>query len=109
MRIQPDPAAALSQAVAALIHRAIRYVEEFNQDGTPRAYVTAVHEFRKALRRARGLVALARPVCESDRHAHVSALLREAFQSTGALRDSAGRMALLDELDQSVARPCATY
>ena len=103
LRIQPDPAAALSQAVAALIQRALRYVEMVDQDGTLRGHVTAVHEFRKVLRRARGIVALARPVCEPEHHAHSSALLREAFRSTGALRDSAVRLTLLDELDQPAA------
>ena len=100
-RIQPDPAAALSQAVAALIQRALRYADEVHNEGSPRGYVIAVHEFRKALRRARGIVALARPVCEPERHLQVSALLREAFRSTGALRDSAVRLKLLEELDRT--------
>lgn len=102
-RIQPDPAAAVSQAVAALIQRALKHADGMNSDNSPRRDVTAVHEFRKSLRRARGIVAFAAPVCEPTSHAHVSTLLRAAFRSTGALRDSAVRLTLLDELHRSAS------
>ena len=98
---RPDPATALNRAVAELIERALRYADDVHKDGSSRGYVTAVHEFRKALRRARGIVALARPVCVPEGHLHVSVLLREAFRSTGALRDSAVRLKLLEELDRT--------
>ena len=103
LRIQPDPAAALSQAVATLLQRALRHADEVQQDVAPRGAVTAVHEFRKALRRARGIVAFVRPICAPERHAHVSTLLRRAFRSTGALRDSAVRLTLLEKLHQAAA------
>lgn len=103
VRIQPDPAAALSQAVAALIQSALRYADQAHQDVSSRGDVTAVHEFRKALRRARGIVAFSRPVCAPEHHAQVSAVLRGAFRSTGALRDSTVRLTLLDTLHQAAA------
>ncbi len=103
VRIQPDPAAALSQAVATLLQCALRHADDVQQDVSPRGAVTAVHEFRKALRRARGIVAFARPICAPERHAYVATLLRGAFRSTGALRDSAVRLTLLEKLQQAAA------
>jgi CHAD domain-containing protein len=103
VRIQPDPAAALSQAVATLLQRALRHADEVHQDISPRGYVTAVHEFRKALRRARGIVAFARPICAPEPYAHVSTMLRGAFRSTGALRDSTVRLTLLEQLHRVAA------
>ncbi|MFN7964128.1 MAG: CHAD domain-containing protein [Acidobacteriota bacterium] len=97
-RIQPDPAAALSNAVATLIQRASKHADQLHRDD-----VAAVHEFRKAVRRARGLVSFARDLCEPAGHAEVAAILREAFRSTGALRDSAVRLELLDELHHAAA------
>ena len=98
VRIQPDPAAALSQAVATSVQRALRHAREAQEDGLSRCDVTAVHEFRKALRRARGIVGFARPLCTPETYAQASALLRAAFRSTGALRDSAVGLKLLDGL-----------
>lgn len=103
VRIQLDPATAISQAVAALIQRAIKHADGMHRDDSLRRDVTAVHEFRKSLRRARGLVAFAAPICEPAAHADVSTMLRTAFRSTGVLRDAAVRLTLLDELHGSAS------
>ena len=85
------------------IQGALRHARDAQADRSSRDDATAVHEFRKALRRARGILAFARPLCATASYAEATVLLRGAFRSTGALRDSAVSLQLLDRLQESAA------
>ena len=60
--------------------------------------VTAVHEFRKATRRARSLVKLMEPLLPEETAEHLGRALKKAVKPTSRLRDDDVLLPLLDEL-----------
>lgn len=89
----PNLAAALQRSFAQILRRAVAELDALGEDP-----VGAVHEFRKGVRRVRGLVVLARPWCESQRHEALRRSLQRAFRRTGGLRDGAVRIETLQRL-----------
>ena len=65
--------------------------------------VYAVHEFRKALRRARAVVRLARPVLGDASYLELVHPLRDALRGTSPLRDAAVLLQTLDSLPERAA------
>jgi CHAD domain-containing protein len=71
--------------------------------------VRAVHEYRKALRRARAVVRLARPVLGDECYRALVHDLRMALRGTSPLRDAAVLLATLASLpDERASRPART-
>jgi CHAD domain-containing protein len=61
--------------------------------------VRAVHEYRKAIRRARALVCLLRGVLGVKAHEHIARTLRDAHRATSDLRDGHVLALTLDSLE----------
>ena len=84
LRLPPgDPAPAAIEALEAILAYASRCLIDLGRDPE-----TAVHEYRKSLRRARSLVRLLRPSLSRRTRRRLEVPLREAHRNLGSARDA---------------------
>lgn len=84
-------------AFAAILRYAMDQIELAGEDPT-----SAVHEYRKSVRRARALLRLVRPSLEKDTWRELDTILRDQVRRTSALRDGHVLLATLRGLPDAL-------
>ncbi len=99
-RLGLDQRLPLRQGLAAALAGVVAYAEAMAQH-CEEGPVQAVHEYRKAVRRSRAVVRLARPLLAPADFRALTRDLRLALRATSPLRDGAVLLATLDALTVS--------